>query len=199
MERIKNDFTQLRDPEIGTFRIVKKFERLVESDPDYITRWFEQADELIVTDYDNLDIKSEVRLPEEELRRILMVRLFFLEVYNHPYRIDFLNSVTNSGFTPPPPVESNVFLSSERDGVALSIGDLDASILGDKNQRISRTDRYAQGPFVCLGRQAPTFFVGSENPDVFGSGAALATLAASHCLASIPRNGLFHENEKQVE
>jgi len=28
MERIKNDFTQLRDPEIGTFRIVKKFEKI---------------------------------------------------------------------------------------------------------------------------------------------------------------------------
>ncbi len=199
MERIKDDFTSLRDPNIGTTRINDKFQKLESLDRDFIKRWYNLGDELIATDYDNLDINDKVQLPESDLRKILLVRLFFLELYNHPYRIDFLNAITNAGFIPPPKVESNVFISSKSDGIALSIGDLDASILGADNQRVSRTDRYAQGPFVCLGRQARTFFVGSENPDIFGSAAALATMAASHSLASIPRNGILHENEKQVE
>ncbi|MFI5241104.1 MAG: IMP dehydrogenase, partial [Microgenomates group bacterium] len=63
----------------------------------------------------------------------------------------------------------------------------------------SRTDRYAAGPFVKLGRQARTFFVGSASPDVWNSAVAIATMAASHCLAAIPRNGLLYDIKRQAD
>src|SRR3972149_4105850 len=68
-------------------------------------------------------------------------------------------------------------------GLSLSVGDLGASVVGSTKERTSRTERYAQGPFVKLGKSARMLFVGSALPDVWNSSSAIASMAASHCIS----------------
>jgi NAD(P)H-dependent flavin oxidoreductase YrpB (nitropropane dioxygenase family) len=71
--------------------------------------------------------------------------------------------------------------------------------MGTERERISRTERYAQGPFVKLGIQARNIFIGSSSPDVWNSSQAISTMAASHSLACIPRNGVMSVVSRQVD
>lgn len=204
---LQGDFQNLRDSVIGEERILKKLSTS-ESRKDYLDDWwtFSKLGEkaypsqgLLTTPYDYLNYKSLQMLPEETILETLRVRRFFLEIFNHPYRLYFLDQVDSKKFIPPPRVSIKPIENSLKQGVSLAVGDLGASVVGSEKERISRTTRYAQGPFVKLGKQARSIFVGSSSPDVWNTAASISTMAACHCLAAIPRNGVLNDIARQAD
>ena len=154
---------------------------------------------LLLTPFDGLTVSSLQMLPQEKIIETLRMRMFFLELFNHPHRMEYLKATTDEKFVPPAKIESEVFDYASKTGLSLSIGDLGASVMGSQKNRISRTERYAQGPFVKLGNQARNIFVGSSSPDVWNSSQAISTMAACHSLACIPRNGVMANLKRQVD
>ncbi len=149
---------------------------------------------LLLTPYDGFGPVKTQMLSQELVIQTLRLRMFFLKMFNHPYRIKNLKQVSKSKFKAPKKIKSSISFD-----LALSIGDIGARVVGSQRDRISRSERYAQGPFVKLGRQARTFFVGSASPDVWNSSLAISTMAASHCLAGVPRNGVLVDIKRQAD
>ena len=208
LENLKKDFYSLRDSKLGEQQILDKV-RHQEKNPDsYLAPWYAFSKEngeaypsqgLLLTPHDYLEVSSMQMLPQETLIETLRLRRFFLELFNHPYRTHFLTETTNSQFQPPEKISCKAIETALSNGLSLSIGDLGASVDEGMKKRISRAERYAQGPFVKLGKQARTLFSGSASPDVWNSAAALATMAASHCIASLPRNGVTSKVQRQAD
>lgn len=203
---LKADFAQLRDPNDGHAFIEKQLEKL-EKSPNYYTRWLALSREhpnsypsqgLLKTPFDYLDYTAAHMLPIEKVKETLALRLFFLNLFNHQYRTNFLFEVTKESFKAPQKIDAPVFDHAQSIGLSLSIADLGASVVGSDHARASRTDRYAQGPFVKLGKYARIPFVGSASPDVWNSSLAIATMAASHALTCIPRNGVLADIKRQA-
>lgn len=204
----REDYLELRDPEIGKKRIKDLLKEKENNLEKYLTPWYAISKEarfvypsqgLLTTPYDYLDYVSFQMLPQESIVFTLRLRRFFLEMFNHPYRMESLYKTNSKKFVSVPKVASQVMQDAISSNLSLSIGDLGATVTGSNKERVSRTERYASGPFVKLGRQARTFFVGSSSPDVWNSATAIATMAASHCLANIPRNGLLYDIKRQVD
>ena len=207
MDKLKEDFLELRDPKKGYLRIKKEIRKL-EKSRDYLLFWLNLSQKhpksypsqgLLKTPFDYLDYRSIHMLPLGEMKEILALRFFFLKLFNHPYRTKALFEASKAKFVPPPVVASAVFKSAEIDGLSLSVGDLGASVTGSGKGRVSRTERYAQGPFVKLGKFARIPFVGSASPDVWNSSVAIATMAASCALSCIPRNGVLSDLKRQAD
>lgn len=205
---LKKDFDKLRSAKEGENYIRLKTEYLEKHGLISLVDWYDLSQTsdklypsqgLLLTPYDYLDVRGHELLPQDFLIKTLRLRAFFLELFNHPYRIHFLDQVSKESFTPPPKVSSPAIENAISQGLALSIGDLCSSVIGADRERISRTERYAAGPFVKLGRQGRCCFVGSSSPDVWNSAPAIATMAASHCLAGIPRNGLTSNPIRQAD
>lgn len=208
LDNLRKDFFELRDPEKGKRKIKDKLAPFEKNIDEYLAPWLAISKEakwvypsqgLLQTPYDELRYRSLQLLPQETLIQTLRLRLFFLEMFNHPYRMTYLAKVNQEKFQAPQKVESKMFDSAHSLGLALSIGDIAASVVGAERQRISRKERYAAGPFVKLGKQGRTPLVGSASPDVWNSSFAISTMAASHCLAGIPRNGVTAELKRQCD
>lgn len=202
-----NDFFNLLDPIKGKERILNKISQF-EARPDYLSDWYSfskigndvyPSQGLITTPYDYLSYSSLHMLPQETMIEALRVRFFFLELFNHPIRIKALEEVENIKFSPPPKVSIPPLENAIKQGLSLSIGDLGASVVGSEKNRISRRRMLSDGPFIKLGKHARSLFVGSSSPDVWNSAASIATLAASHSLAVIPRNGITNEVKRQSD
>jgi len=208
LNKLRDKFNLLRDAVAGEEIISQKTKQLEGNGYEYLAKWYKLSQEddkvypsqgLLLTPHDYLDVHALQMLPQDTIVQTLKMRMFFLELFNHPYRIHFLKQATINKFRPVPKVESKAFEYAVSAGISLSIGDLGAGVVGSHKPRRSRTDRYAQGPFVKLGKQARTFFVGSASPDVWNSVAAIATMAASHCLAGVPRNGVLNNVKRQTD
>lgn len=208
LDALRADFDQLRHPVEGKRRIKRKLSSFEKNEKEYLSYWYRNSKEtkhvypsqgMLLTPYDYLDYHSLQLLPQEVIINTLRMRWFFLEMFNHPLRMHYLLKVNNQKFSPPPKIDSPVFNGSSTSGLSLSPGDLGASIVGSHKDRTSRTERYAQGPFIKLGNQARSIFMGSSSPDVWNSSAAVATMAASHCLAGIPRNGILQDINRQAD
>lgn len=206
LKKLQDSYNRLINPEIGSSEIIKKLEK-EENKDDYLKKWYSlsrvgedvyPSQGLLTTPYDYLEYNSLEMLPQETIIKTLRVRRFFLEMFNHPYRIHNLEKVNKEKFIPPPKISIKPLENAIKEGTYLSIGDFGSSIVGSKNERVSRRERYGQGPFVKLGKQARTIFVGSSSPDVWNSAAAISTMAASHCLSAIPRNGVLHDIKRQA-
>ena len=188
LEKLEEDYKILRDPTKGSERIEKKLASLEKDREKYLSEWYAFSKEngdvypsqgVLTTPYDYLNYHSFQMLPQEKTLETLRLRWFFLELFNHPYRIHYLKEVSKSEFSPPAKIRSKAFENAHQTGLSLSIGDLGASVVGSSKARISRTERYAQGPFVKLGKSARMLFVGSASPDVWNSSSAIATMAAT--------------------
>lgn len=208
LEDLSKDFDELRDPEKGKKRIKAKLAASEKNIDNYLATWLALSKEdkwvypsqgLLQTPYDELASSHLQILPQETLIETLRMRLFFLEMFNHPYRMEFLHQVDKEKFVAPGQIECKMFDLAIGSGLSLSIGDIAASVVGSNGNRISRKDRYAAGPFVKLGRQARICFVGSAAPDVWNSSLAIATMAASHGLAALPRNGVMSDVKRQAD
>lgn len=205
---MREDLNQLRDPVLGKKRVKDSLIKREKDLETYLSPWYRFSKEsehvypsqgLLRTSYDFLDESNLQMLPQEMMVKTLRMRRFFLELYNHPYRIHYLDQINKLKFEKIPKVKFPALETASARGVALSIGDMAASVIGDTNQRISRRERYSQGPFVKLGRQARIPFTGSASPDVWNSAAAIATMAASHGLSTVPRNGLLSDVDRQAD
>lgn len=208
IEELKRSFDLLRSKREGERLILAKENWRGATKEQTLGKWlaFSRESEsvypgqgLLLTPYDYLDVRGTQMLPQEAVVKSLRLRNYFLELFNHPYRLHFLDQVSREKFIPPKKIESVVMDRASEEGLAVSVGDLGAAVTGAGRARVSRTERYATGPFVKLGKQARAVFVGSASPDVWNSAAAVATMAASHCLAGIPRNGLLSDISRQAD
>ena len=209
LQKFKEDFfLTLRDPKLGKDRIKKALSNPEQNLHQYLALWLAISKEsqfvypsqgLLFTPYDYLTYSSLQMLPQETLVKTLRLRRFFLEMFNHPYRLHYLAIANRQKFIPPPQLKSPVFSHAAKSGISLSIGDLGVNVTGSDKPRTSRTERYAQGPFIKLGKYARSVFVGSSSPDVWNSAPAIATMAASHCLTAIPRNGTTSSVQRQAD
>jgi hypothetical protein len=125
--------------------------------------------------------------------------IYFLDLANHPERINELNK-TPEFQAPRNQFNLRMFLAPFMHE-AISINEVGLAVeKADHNKpRASRTEYYRRGPFVQLGKYPRMMLVGSANPEVWGSAPAIAHMAESHCLAGIPRDGLFTSIQRQAD
>jgi hypothetical protein len=158
---------------------------------------------LIKTPYDGVDY-NKIRIislgehNKELLEQTLKAWLYYLFLFNHPSRLEQLFITDQNDFVPPLGKKNAFFISAEENGHAVAITQLALAVDGSDKERTKRTERFCQGPFVKLGKQARAIFVGSANPEVFGSSAAIASLVQAHCLTAVPRDGYFANIERQA-
>ena len=204
--KMEEDFKNLRDAAKGKAYIEDKLATYEADESKYLESWNKFSKEngdvypdqgLLATPYDYLDYHSTQMLPSKKVIETLRLRLFFLEMFNHPYRTHFLKEINSKPFTAPKKIDGIAFDNAIQTGLSLSVGDLGASVVGSRKDRQSRTQRYAEGPFIKLGRSARMIFVGSDSPDVWNTSTAISTMAASHCLATISRNGIMSDIKRQ--
>lgn len=203
-------------PPFATFRDIVLWERYIkrklssnEKDlSSYLKYWYIESREnasaypsqgMLTTPFDFLPVVQKGMIPPERIIQILRVRQYFLELFNHPQRIVQLRKVQRRKFTPPPRVSSRMMERVLEDEIALAISDLGIAVVGSQGDRISRSKRLLHGPFVKLGRQARSLFVGSAMPDVYGSVYSISTMAQSLCLVCVPRNGPFSKIKRQAD
>ncbi len=170
------------------------FEKISTTDPD--KSYPDQG--LIITDYDEYTNKLEtIKLDDEVFSLAVRAWLYYLELFNHPERIEQLFLVDAGQFIPPEHSD-NTILDGKTNEI-VGINEFALTPTGADKDRTKRTERFKHGPFVKLGRQARNVFVGSANPDIWGSTAAIASMAMSHSLCGVPRDGFFSDPYRQAE
>lgn len=169
-------------PPFKTFRNSKLWETYIERKlkaqekniSDYLKYWYIESQDneraypsqgMLTTPFDFLETQMKGMLPPERMIKLLRVRQYFLELFNHPKRIQALKSVQGKKFQKPPKLKSNIMQQVIEKQLAISINDLGISIVGSAKERVSRTKRLAAGPFIKLGKRARSLFVGSAMPD----------------------------------
>jgi hypothetical protein len=201
-------FKHLLDATYGEKFLHRLFKPYEKKRRELFQPWYNQTGEasevypsqgLLLTPFDYLDYVGKTLLPEAELWPTLRVRSYVLEVFNHPDRIKAIQAVDKTKFVPPPKVSSQVMEKALRDDFFLSVRDLGLVIIGSDGHRIARRQLLQNGPFIKLGKYARIPFSGGAMPDIFGAPAALATMAACHALACIPRNGAFSDMNRQAD
>lgn len=201
-------FSTFRDPKVWETYICDKLSPFEKNISDYLKFWYMESRDntlaypsqgMLLTPFDYLPYTRKAMIEPEEMVRILRVRQYFLELFNHPERITQLKKVQKSSYIPAPKVISSVMEKMIQQGLALSVSDLGISVVGSERERVSRSERFKHGPFVKLGRRARSLLVGSAMPDIYGSVSAIATMAQCFCLVGVPRNGVFHVIERQVD
>ncbi|MBP9819157.1 IMP dehydrogenase [Candidatus Woesebacteria bacterium] len=156
---------------------------------------------------------------EELIPQTLRAWLFHLALFNHPEYLDSLFAVAEQQFSRPKYQFNRTMWFSELARQALSIHDLTLAISTADKPRLSRTAIFTQALKVGYGRrkkglsdrllgregnrlgrdQARNIFVVGENPDVTGSAFFIASLAATHHLVGLPRDGFFKDRGRQAE
>lgn len=201
-------FEDLLTSETAQEYICQKLAPYEQDVDEYLRLWRREATAkaypsqgLIQTAFDDLNYAGQVHFTEERMVEILRVRSYLLEIFNHPTRIEALQRETAAQRDMLPGVRSDAIEYMQRQGIAISIGDLGAVVTypPGEQDRVSRKKRLQEGPFVKIGRSAHSPFVGSAMPDVFGSVPAIATMAASQSLVCIPRNSVFVEIQRQAD
>ncbi|OGV91831.1 hypothetical protein A3A66_02530 [Microgenomates group bacterium RIFCSPLOWO2_01_FULL_46_13] len=201
-------FHQLLNQDKGEAYLKKILPQTPTAKNHWFSRWYQETGEfgeiypsqgLLKTPYDFIDSVGKVLLAEEELVKTLSKRHFLLTLFNHPDRLSALKKVDKEKFIAPSRVDCPAIDYAQKQGRSLSVRDLGTTILGTDQPRVSRRALLATGPFVKIGQFGRHPFVGSEMPDIFGSAAALATMAACHCLTTVPRNGIFSDLRRQSD
>lgn len=199
-------FASFRDNDLWEHYIKAKLTPLEADTPAYLKYWYVESQEnshaypsqgLLTTPFDFLPKHKKAMLPLEKMIRILRVRQYFLELFNHPERIAYLKQVDKESWQAPNAVHSSVMEHAIKNGRALSVEDLGIAVVGSQNTRISRKTHFLEGPFVKLGRHARSILVGSAMPDIYSSVYAISTMAQCHSLTGVPRNGPLADVERQ--
>ena len=155
---------------------------------------------MVQTPYDGPEIsRSIVQVfdTEEFKNTVVPGMLYYLELFNHPERIARLRETQPS--EPPKKQFKMLFLIANLFNQALSINQLALSPQGHEKKRVSRSERFINGPFAMLGDQPRSLLAGSANPEVWGSIPAIAHMVQTHSLCGLPRDGLFLDVKRQVD
>lgn len=201
-------FSEFRNEKVWGKFILDKLEPFEKDLSSYLKYWYIESRDnhnaypsqgMLTTPFDTLPTASRGMIPPERMIRLLRIRQYFLELFNHPERLNYLKQAQRKKFVAPPKVESHVMEKVIREDMALSIPDLGISVVGSQGERVSRSERLRQGPFVKLGKRARSILVGSAMPDIYGSVYAISTMAQCQCLVGVPRNGPFSEIKRQVD
>ena len=201
-------FKTFRDNKIWETYIQTKLGALEKDTPAYLKHWYTESQEnshaypsqgLLTTPYDYLPPHKKALLPLEKMFKILRIRQYFLELFNHPERLVYLKQLEKLPWSAPPSIGSQLMELSISEGRALSIEDLGIEVVGSQNSRISRKERFLQGPFIKLGRRVRSLLVGSAMPDIYSSVYALSTMAQCHSLTGVPRNGPLANIKRQQD
>lgn len=206
----------MKIPPFKTFRNIELWEAYISSKlapfeqdtPTYLKYWYIESREnshaypsqgLLTTPYDFLPQHRKAMLPLEKMFKVLRIRQYFLELFNHPDRLPYLKLADKEAWIAPPHVENPAMEQAIANGHALSVEDLGISVVGSQNERVSRKDHFLKGPVVKLGRQARSLLVGSAMPDIYSSVYALSTMAQCHSLTGVPRNGPLADVKRQCD
>lgn len=201
-------FATFRDIELWESYIAAKLSPHEKDLPSYLKYWYIESQEnshaypsqgLLTTPFDFLPLYQKAMLPLGKMTKILRIRQYFLEIFNHPERLSHLKLVDKQAWAAPPRLDSPVMEQAIAKGRALSVEDLGIEVVGSQNSRISRKDHFLKGPFVKLGRRARSLLVGSAMPDVYSSVYALSTMAQCHALCGVPRNGPLSDIKRQQD
>lgn len=201
-------FVTFRDVSLWEEWIADKLSPFEQDLSKYLKYWYIESREnhsaypsqgMLTTPYDFLGVVQKGVIPPEQMMKILRVRQYFLELFNHPERIISLKKIQKGKFIAPPKIESRVMEKVIEEGMALSISDLGIAVVGSQGERVARTQRLQDGPFVKLGKRARSLLVGSAMPDVYGSVYAISTMAQCLSLVGVPRNGPFSDVKRQVD
>lgn len=201
-------FASFRDVELWESYIQQKLAPFERDTASYLKYWYIESQEnshaypsqgMLTTPFDFLGTYQKALLPPEKMLQILRTRQYFLELFNHPERLAYLKQIDKAPWVAPPSLPSQVMENALEQGLALSIDDLGIQVVGSQHARVSRTDRFLQGPFVKLGRYARSLLVGSAMPDIYSSVYALSTMAQCHCLSGVPRNGPLSNITRQQD
>lgn len=201
-------FSTFRNPQVWEQFIERKLAPFENNISEYLKFWYIESREnshaypsqgMLTTPFDFLPMVKKGMIEPEQMVHILRVRQYFLELFNHPQRLEVLKRVQKQKFVAPQKIENNAMDECESTGLALTVSDLGVSVVGSNHERVSRTERFLNGPFVKLGRRARSMLVGSAMPDTFGSVSAISTMAQCLALVCVPRNGPFHQIQRQVD
>jgi hypothetical protein len=208
MDTNQISFTDLLTYEKGEDYLDQLFNKQSNSKKEIFKPWYKEtgaegevypSQGLLLTPFDYLSFVGKTLTSEDELWKIIRMRRYMLEIFNHPDRIKHLLEVEESSFQPPPRVISKVMEEVLANYEAISIHDLGMAVVGTDKRRVSRRSLLQTGPFIKLGKFARIPFSGGAMPDIFGSPSSLASLAASHALVCIPRNGVFSDLNRQAD
>ncbi len=152
------------------------------------------------TPYDNGsdNIKTET-LNGEFFEHIIHAWVYYLELFNHEDRLEELFHTSAKEFHAPQKKFKMLFFIARLMERAIAVNELALHVRGSEKHRTKRTERFRTGPFVKLGRHPRSIFVGSANPDIWGSAPAIASMIQAQCLCGIPRDGFFNEIQQQVD
>lgn len=206
----------MKIPPFASFRDVPLWEKYIETklapfekDPSsYLKYWYIESREnshaypsqgMLTTPFDFLPTHKKAMLPPERMFQILRTRQYFLELFNHPERLAHLQKLEKLPWVAPKKVASRVMEQAIEEELALSIADLGIKVVGSQESRVSRTERFLQGPYVKLGKYGRALLVGSAMPDVYASVYSLSTMAQCHSLTGVPRNGPLANIKRQQD
>ena len=201
-------FNHLLDAHYGEVYLQKILKPFRLQKRAFFQTWYDQTGEaeevypsqgLLHTPFDYLNFVGKSLLPEAELWPTLKVRHYVLEIFNHPDRIRALEQADKQAFVAPCKITSHIMDKAFEDDFSFSVRDFALSIEGGDGERIARRKLLSQGPFVKIGKYARIPFSGGAMPDIFGTPAALATMAACHALSCVPRSGIFQDVDRQAE
>ncbi len=207
MDKKKYPFSSFRDNPLWESYVTQKLAPFEKNVASYLRYWYLEsrtADQaypsqgMLHTPFDFLNESQMGMLAPETMVRILRIRHYFLELFNHPERIAALKQVQKNPFIPPPLVSNSALVRAIEHGQALSISDLGIRVVGSQRERVSRKERLKEGPFVKLGKYARSLLVGSAMPDVWGSVYAISTMAQCLSLVGVPRNGPLSDIKRQA-
>ncbi len=207
MDKKKYPFSSFRDNDLWETYIIEKLAPFESTLASYLHYWYLESrpaehaypsQGMLHTPFDFLKISQMGMIAPENMVRILRIRQYFLELFNHPERIAALKRVQKKPFIPPPVVSNSALVRALEHNQALSISDLGIRVVGSDGERVSRKERLKEGPFIKLGKYARSVLVGSAMPDVWGSVYAISTMAQCLSLVGVPRNGPLSDVKRQA-
>jgi len=129
-------FSSFRDQASWEQFITQKLAPFEKNISQYLKFWYIESREsknaypsqgMLLTPFDFLPFTQKAMLEPEQIITILRVRQYFLELFNHPERIEALEAIVQQPFIAPQKIACPAIETLIKEGVAISIGDLGVS------------------------------------------------------------------------
>jgi hypothetical protein len=120
-------FASFRDIELWESYIAAKLAPFEKDTASYLKYWYVESREnshaypsqgLLTTPFDFLPNYQKAMLPLEKMTKILRIRQYFLEIFNHPERVKYLKLADKQKWVTPPHLDSSVMEQAIAKGAA---------------------------------------------------------------------------------